>query len=88
MSTTSLVLDSEIRDWVFIPIVVVMFFVGILRTNIAVLLQAKKKPKVEDIIDSYVTGACDGSREATVLCVSQAVVNVAFPVHTSSMPLT
>jgi hypothetical protein len=54
MSTTSLVLDSEIRDWVFIPIVLVMFFVGILRTNIAVLLQAKKKPKIEDVIDMYV----------------------------------
>jgi hypothetical protein len=54
MSTTSLVLDSEIRDWVFIPIVLVMFFVGILRTNIAVLLQAKKKPKIEDVIDLYV----------------------------------
>lgn len=57
MSSTSLVLDTQIRDWVFIPIVVVMFFVGILRTNIGVLTQTKKKAKVEDVIDGYV-GVC------------------------------
>ena len=54
---TSLILDPQIRDWVFIPIVVVMLFVGVLRTNIAIMTQQRKKPKVEDVIDGYVATA-------------------------------
>eukprot|EP00743_Colponemidia_sp_Colp-15_P002024 GILK01002198.1.p1 GENE.GILK01002198.1~~GILK01002198.1.p1 ORF type:complete len:267 (+),score=43.48 GILK01002198.1:54-803(+) len=40
-----LVLDPRIRDWVLLPIVVVMFLVGIVRDNVSKLL--KSEPKVD-----------------------------------------
>ena len=38
----SILLDPEIRDWVLIPIMLVMFLVGILRDNIQTLLTSNK----------------------------------------------
>eukprot|EP01134_Creolimax_fragrantissima_P001347 CFRG1347T1 len=49
---TNLFLDPNIRDWVFIPLVVVMLAVGILRANIAKLMASDKVPKKQDIIDN------------------------------------
>ncbi|KNC83317.1 hypothetical protein SARC_04413 [Sphaeroforma arctica JP610] len=49
---TNLFLDPNIRDWVFIPLVLVMLAVGILRANIAKLMASEKKPKKQDIIDN------------------------------------
>jgi ER membrane protein complex subunit 3 len=40
----SLVLDSAIRDWVLIPIAVVMFFVPILRANLTRLMATAPPP--------------------------------------------
>mmetsp|Transcript_9763 Transcript_9763/g.25230 ORF Transcript_9763/g.25230 Transcript_9763/m.25230 type:complete len:265 (-) Transcript_9763:310-1104(-) len=38
-----LVIDPAIRDWVFIPIVLLMFFMGILRHNVTILLKGEGK---------------------------------------------
>jgi len=43
-SANNIVLDPMIRDWVFVPIVLVMFLQGVLRQYIAVLLNEEKKP--------------------------------------------
>jgi hypothetical protein len=41
-----LVLDPNIRDWVFLPLIVILFLVGILRHNATSLL--KSEPKAGD----------------------------------------
>ena len=51
MSEPELLLDSDIRIWVFLPIVLVTFLVGILRHYISVLIATQKKvdlPQVQD----------------------------------------
>lgn len=48
VDTSDLVLDHRIRDWVFIPIVFVMFMVSIFRYYLNVYLNNKKtKDKVK-----------------------------------------
>lgn len=42
-----LVLDPNIRDWVFLPLIVILFLVGILRHNATSLL--KSEPKAGDV---------------------------------------
>lgn len=44
MEDTSLVLDPAIRDWVLIPIVVIMFLVGILRNNVMKMMRKDISP--------------------------------------------
>lgn len=39
-----LLLDSALRDWVLLPILVVMILVGLLRHNISILLASTPKP--------------------------------------------
>jgi hypothetical protein len=39
-----LVLDPNIRDWVFLPLIVIMFLIGILRSNVTLLLKSDPKP--------------------------------------------
>eukprot|EP00123_Amoebidium_parasiticum_P001670 comp12825_c0_seq1/m.7979 comp12825_c0_seq1/g.7979 ORF comp12825_c0_seq1/g.7979 comp12825_c0_seq1/m.7979 type:complete len:250 (-) comp12825_c0_seq1:74-823(-) len=46
---SSLYLDSNIRDWVFIPIILVSFVSNILRANIANLTKSDRKQKESDI---------------------------------------
>jgi len=48
-SANNIVLDPMIRDWVFVPIVLVMFLQGVLRQYVAVLLNEEKKPVVSMI---------------------------------------
>ena len=36
-------LDGAIRDWVMLPILIVMILVGLLRSNATILLQSKPK---------------------------------------------
>lgn len=43
MTTELLRLDSDIRNWVLIPITVAMFLVGVLRHNFARLLRGEAK---------------------------------------------
>lgn len=39
-----LLLDPQIRDWVFLPLIVIMFLIGILRHNVTALLKSEPKP--------------------------------------------
>lgn len=45
-----LVLDSRIRDWVLIPVVVVMFLFGILRHYVMVMLRPSSKTAVQAVL--------------------------------------
>lgn len=54
MEGGQLVLDPQIRDWVLIPIVVVMFLVGVLRDRVTRLLRTEMKPKVENIRNTQI----------------------------------
>jgi len=47
-----LLLDSDIRVWVFLPIVVITFLVGIIRHYVTILLSSEKKVELQQIIDS------------------------------------
>jgi hypothetical protein len=46
-----LLLDSHIRTWVFLPIVIITFLVGIIRHYIAVLLSSQKKVELQQVMD-------------------------------------
>lgn len=50
--STDLVVDHEIRLWVFLPIVVITFLVGILRHYISILLTSQKKVEEQQLKDS------------------------------------
>ena len=45
VASTPLVLDPAIRDWVLIPIVVIMFLMGILRNNVMKMLRKETTPQ-------------------------------------------
>jgi len=47
-----LLLDSEIRIWVFLPIVIITFLVGIIRHYVTILLTSEKKVEMQQIADS------------------------------------
>jgi len=49
-----LLLDSDIRLWVFLPIVVITFLVGIIRHYVTILLSTEKKVELQQISDRYV----------------------------------
>merc|ERR1719158_2521840 len=49
---TELLLDSQIRIWVFLPIVVITFLVGIVRHYVSVLLHTQKKVELQQVQDS------------------------------------
>jgi hypothetical protein len=49
MGSDLLVLDSQIRDWVLIPIVVVMFLVAILRHNMTIFLRTDRKMDLKSL---------------------------------------
>ena len=46
-----LLLDSNIRFWVFLPIVVITFLIGILRHYVTILLSSEKKVEIQQITD-------------------------------------
>ena len=39
-----IILDPKIRDWVFIPIILVMFLVSIFRNYLTLIMNNRKKP--------------------------------------------
>lgn len=49
-----LLLDSNIRSWVFLPIVVVTFLVGIVRHYVSILISSQKKAELQQVQDSQV----------------------------------
>lgn len=50
--TTEVIVDPQIRFWVFLPIVVITFLVGILRHYISILLSSQKKIEIQQLQDS------------------------------------
>lgn len=50
--TADLIVDHEIRLWVFLPIVVITFLVGILRHYISILITSQKKVELQQLRDS------------------------------------
>ncbi|XP_060594224.1 ER membrane protein complex subunit 3-like [Ruditapes philippinarum] len=48
-----LLLDSDIRLWVFLPIVIITFLVGIIRHYVTILLASEKKTELEQVKDSH-----------------------------------
>lgn len=53
-----LVLDPRIRDWVLVPIVLVMFLVAIFRHNITKLLRTDPKPNIKSAKEAWVLFPC------------------------------
>lgn len=49
---TQLLLDPDIRLWVFFPIVIITFLFGIVRHYVAILISSTKKPELQQIQDS------------------------------------
>lgn len=52
MLQSSLLIDPSIRLWVFVPIVIITFLVGILRNYVSILLTSTKKVEVNQIQDA------------------------------------
>lgn len=49
---TELLIDPNIRVWVFLPIVLIAFFIGILRHYVSILITSQKKAEITQIQDS------------------------------------
>jgi len=49
---TELVLDPSIRDWVLIPIVVIMFLMGVLRNNVTKMLRKDTPPNRTQVMQN------------------------------------
>ena len=49
-----LLLDSNIRVWVFLPIVVITFLIGIIRHYVTILLSSEKKSDLQQVSDRWV----------------------------------
>lgn len=54
MTEPELLLDSNIRLWVVLPIVFITFFVGMIRHYVSILLQSDKKLTQEQVSDSQI----------------------------------
>eukprot|EP00128_Syssomonas_multiformis_P009959 Colp12_sorted_trinity150504_noHs@7210 len=54
MIQEDLLLDPMIRDWVLIPLVLVVLLVGVLRHNVTVLIAAEKKTELQSVVDNQV----------------------------------
>lgn len=50
--SADLVVDTQIRVWVFLPIVVITFLVGIIRHYVSILLASQKKVEAQQFQDS------------------------------------
>jgi len=49
--SADLVVDTQIRVWVFLPIVVITFLVGIIRHYVSILLASQKKVEAQQFQD-------------------------------------
>lgn len=49
--TADLIVDTQIRVWVFLPIVVITFLVGIVRHYVSILLTSQKKIETQQLQD-------------------------------------
>jgi len=48
---TELLIDPDIRVWVFLPIVLITFLVGIVRHYVSILISTQKKAEMTQIMD-------------------------------------
>jgi len=48
---TELLIDPDIRVWVFLPIVLITFLVGIVRHYVSILISTQKKAEITQIQD-------------------------------------
>lgn len=48
-----LLLDPNIRLWVFLPIVIITFLVGIVRHYVSIILSSQKKIELLQVQDRY-----------------------------------
>lgn len=46
-----LLLDPDIRIWVFLPIVVITFLIGIVRHYVSILISSTKKVELQQVQD-------------------------------------
>lgn len=53
MAEPELLLDSNIRLWVVLPIVFITFLVGVIRHYVSILLQSDKKLTLEQVSDRW-----------------------------------
>lgn len=53
--SADLIVDSQIRVWVFLPIVIITFLVGIVRHYVSMLLDSQKKIEIQQLQDRYRT---------------------------------
>jgi len=44
MNDTNIIIDERIRNWVFIPLIFVMFLVAVIRFYINIIINNKKRP--------------------------------------------
>jgi len=51
---SDLVVDTNIRGWVFLPIIVITFLVGIFRHYVSILLSSQKKVEMKQLKDSQI----------------------------------
>ena len=49
-----LLLDSDIRFWVFLPLVIITFLFGVIRHYVTILFTTDKSPDLQGIKDTYV----------------------------------
>lgn len=73
MAEPELLLDSNIRLWVVLPIVFITFLVGVIRHYVSILLQSDKKLTLEQVSDRYVSTTCCNPiriREFLIVCFS------------------
>ena len=63
MEGPELLLDSNIRLWVVLPVVTITSFVGMIRHYVSLLLQSDKKLTWEQVSDSQVLIRSRGLRE-------------------------
>ncbi|XP_040579390.1 ER membrane protein complex subunit 3 [Lepeophtheirus salmonis] len=54
MTDPELRLDPAIRNWVFIPIVLIAFFIGIIRHYVSILLSSSKKVDLNQVRESQI----------------------------------
>lgn len=64
MSEPELLLDSNIRLWVVLPIVFITFFVGMIRHYVSILLQSDKRLTQEQVSDRSGQGRGRGKGRA------------------------
>lgn len=64
MSEPELLLDSNIRLWVVLPIVFITFFVGMIRHYVSILLQSDKRLTQEQVSDRSGQGQGEGQGPA------------------------